>query len=158
MQSPNLTGPAAPRHPGPFLVVVSHHEGPGANVPFGNWRTVELVKQHEAQGWYRDPFGVHQDRYFSAGHPTDLVRDAGQEAYDGPPDRAYDRDGLVSAEPETADRFDASDLRRADEAERSATARDLRRADSAEESATLYDGEAAKRAALDAFDQMMPPN
>jgi hypothetical protein len=38
-----------------------------------------------AQGWYWDPFHEHEDRYFSAGHPTKLVRDAGQEAFDPPP-------------------------------------------------------------------------
>jgi hypothetical protein len=115
------------------------------------------MKQHEAQGWYRDPFALHEDRYFSAGQPTKLVRDAGQEAYDEPPDRPCDPAGLVPAESDTDDRFDASDLRRADEAERSATARDLRRADEAEQSGG-YDAEAAKRAAFDAFDQMMPPS
>jgi hypothetical protein len=39
-----------------------------------------------AQGWYRDPYGVHEVRYFSAGVATKLVRDAGREAYDPPPD------------------------------------------------------------------------
>ena len=37
------------------------------------------------QGWYRDPFGVHEDRYFSDGNPTKLVRDGTAEAYDEPP-------------------------------------------------------------------------
>jgi hypothetical protein len=39
-----------------------------------------------AQGWYRDPYLVHEDRYFSAGEPTKLVRDGGIEDYDPPPD------------------------------------------------------------------------
>ena len=39
-----------------------------------------------AQGWYRDPFGRHDDRYFSAGTPTKLVRDGGLESYDPPPE------------------------------------------------------------------------
>jgi hypothetical protein len=39
-----------------------------------------------AQGWYWDPFHEHEDRYFSAGHPTKLVRDAGHESFDPPPD------------------------------------------------------------------------
>jgi hypothetical protein len=39
----------------------------------------------EAQGWYRDPYLVHEDRYFSAGQPTKLVRDGGIEDYDPPP-------------------------------------------------------------------------
>jgi hypothetical protein len=116
------------------------------------------MKQHEAQGWYRDPYELHEDRYFSDGQPTRLVRDAGQEAYDQPPDRPFDPAGLVSAEPEASDDFDGSDLRRADEGERSASAPDLRRADEAEQSGSAYDGEAAERAAFDAFDQMTPPN
>ena len=40
----------------------------------------------DAQGWYRDPYLVHEDRYFSAGQPTKLVRDGGIEDYDPPPD------------------------------------------------------------------------
>jgi hypothetical protein len=40
-----------------------------------------------AQGWYRDPYGEHQDRYFSAGWPTRLVRDGDTESYDPPPPR-----------------------------------------------------------------------
>ena len=39
-----------------------------------------------AEGWYRDPFGVHEDRWMSAGRPTKLVRDGGTESYDPPPD------------------------------------------------------------------------
>jgi hypothetical protein len=38
-----------------------------------------------AQGWYQDPFGLHEARYFSAGRPTRLVRDSGIESYDDPP-------------------------------------------------------------------------
>jgi hypothetical protein len=33
----------------------------------------------KAQGWYRDPYSVHEDRYFSDGQPTKLVRDGGSE-------------------------------------------------------------------------------
>jgi hypothetical protein len=39
-----------------------------------------------AEGWYRDPFGIHEDRWMSQGLPTKLVRDGGAEAYDPPPD------------------------------------------------------------------------
>jgi hypothetical protein len=115
------------------------------------------VKPHEAQGWYRDPYGQHEDRYFSEGQPTKLVRDGGQESYQEPPDEPYDPAKLVLAAAEADDGFDGSDLRRADEAERAATARDLRRANEAEGSGS-YDAEAAKRAAFDAFDQATPPN
>jgi hypothetical protein len=38
-----------------------------------------------AEGWYRDPFGVHDDRWFSGGEPTKLVRDRGVESYNEPP-------------------------------------------------------------------------
>lgn len=34
------------------------------------------------QGWYVDPLGVHDARWFSAGEPTDLVRDDAIEARD----------------------------------------------------------------------------
>jgi hypothetical protein len=121
-----------------------------------NRRSVSGVKTLEAQGWYRDPYGQHEDRYFSAGQPTKLVRDAGQESYQEPPAEPFDPAGLVRAASEADDAFDGSDLRRADEAERSARARDLRRADQARSGP--YDAEAAKRAAFDAFDQAMPPN
>jgi hypothetical protein len=117
------------------------------------------MEPHEAQGWYHDPYGQHEDRYFSAGQRTKLVRDAGRESYQEPPSEPYDPAELVPAASEVDDGFDGSDLRRADEAERSATARDLRRADAARSGP--YDAEAAKRAAFDAFDafdQAMPPN
>ena len=39
-----------------------------------------------AEGWYQDPFGVHEHRWMSAGRPTKLVRDGGTESYDPPPD------------------------------------------------------------------------
>jgi hypothetical protein len=37
------------------------------------------------QGWYHDPYGVHEERYFSDGQPTKLVCDCGIESYDPPP-------------------------------------------------------------------------
>jgi hypothetical protein len=39
----------------------------------------------EPQGWYLDPYGVHELRWFSAGKPTALVRDAGVDGHDAPP-------------------------------------------------------------------------
>jgi hypothetical protein len=39
-----------------------------------------------AEGWYRDPFAIHEDRWMSQGRPTKLVRDGGVESYDPPPD------------------------------------------------------------------------
>ena len=35
----------------------------------------------QPQGWYQDPYGVHEDRYFSEGQPTKLVRDGEGEVY-----------------------------------------------------------------------------
>jgi hypothetical protein len=66
----------------------------------------------KAQGWYRDPYRVHEDRYFSEGQPTKLVRDGGAESYDSPPPGPPEMD-LVEVPPSNS--ADASDLRRADE-------------------------------------------
>ena len=38
-----------------------------------------------AEGWFDDPYGVHQHRWFSAGRPSALVRDDGAESNDPPP-------------------------------------------------------------------------
>lgn len=38
------------------------------------------------QGWFVDPFGVHEQRWFSQGRTTALVRDGRAEAQDPPPD------------------------------------------------------------------------
>ncbi len=87
-----------------------------------------------AQGWYVDPFGLHEHRYFSAGQPTKLVRDSGGESYDPPPDEPLPGP-LVPVEEH--DEGDASDLRRADELEQ----------------AGPYESDESRRAAFDAFDQ-----
>ena len=39
-----------------------------------------LTMDQVPQGWGRDPFGRHQERWMSQGEPTDLVRDRGIEA------------------------------------------------------------------------------
>jgi hypothetical protein len=44
------------------------------------------VTSEEPQGWFEDPFRLHDARYFSAGRPTKLVRDGDIESYDEPPD------------------------------------------------------------------------
>ena len=64
-----------------------------------------------AEGWYRDPYGIHQDRWFSAGSPTALVRDQGAVGHDDPP--GYPPPG-PPAEIQETDQFPADDLRRAD--------------------------------------------
>ena len=65
-----------------------------------------------AQGWYRDPYGVHEDRYFSDGKPTRLVRDSGAECYDPPPAGAPEAE--LVAVPQIQPN-DGSDLRRSDD-------------------------------------------
>jgi hypothetical protein len=37
------------------------------------------------QGWFTDPYGCHDARWFSDGVPTSLVRDGTIESYDDPP-------------------------------------------------------------------------
>jgi hypothetical protein len=49
----------------------------------------------KAHGWYRDPFGIHEDRYFTEGFPTKLVRDLGVESYDLPPDEPVTEAELI---------------------------------------------------------------
>jgi len=46
---------------------------------------LDAVDYRNRQGWYADPFGAHESRYFSAGKPTKLVRDGHIESYDEPP-------------------------------------------------------------------------
>ncbi|HEY5110618.1 MAG TPA: hypothetical protein VII96_13505 [Acidimicrobiales bacterium] len=38
-----------------------------------------------AEGWYRDPYGIHEQRWFSGGRPSALVRDEAVESNDPPP-------------------------------------------------------------------------
>jgi hypothetical protein len=66
----------------------------------------------KAQGWYRDPYSVHEDRYFSDGEPTKLVRDGGSESYDPPPPGPPAAELVEVPESEPSD---GSDLRRADD-------------------------------------------
>ena len=43
----------------------------------------------QAQGWMADPYGLHQERYYSQGQPTQLVRDHGQESHDPVPTATF---------------------------------------------------------------------
>ena len=43
------------------------------------------------EGWYRDPYGIHEQRWVSQGHATSLVSDRGVERQDEPPDRTPSR-------------------------------------------------------------------
>jgi hypothetical protein len=65
-----------------------------------------------AEGWYRDPYAIHSDRWFSDGQPTRLVRDQGVESYDDPPPREPPLPLLPVAENEESN---GDDLLRADE-------------------------------------------
>jgi hypothetical protein len=69
--------------------------------------------QVAAEGWYRDPYGVHEDRWFSDGRPTKLVRDGGVEASDEPPSEPHGELVAIPAPELTS----PDDLRRADDAE-----------------------------------------
>jgi len=92
-----------------------------------------MTTKRPAQGWYQDPFGIHELRYFSQDRPTKLVRDGKAESYDSPPDRPLPDGDLVPAAERVA--ADGADLRRADEA-----------------GTDPYDAGKARRAAFDVFD------
>jgi hypothetical protein len=81
-----------------------------------------------AQGWYRDPYLVHEDRYFSAGQPTKLVRDGGIEDYDPPPDGPPKAE-LAGAERDAIREQQHSAWRAEDAAERERDERDERERD-----------------------------
>ncbi len=68
----------------------------------------------EEEGWYVDPYGVHEARWISAGTPTALVRDGDVEAQDPPPSTTYL--GKLAELPETVP-SDGDDLLRADDAD-----------------------------------------
>jgi len=55
-----------------------------------NWRTrpprrTAELPHDRAQGWYIDPTRGHELRWYSAGTPTDLVKDGAIESRDPPP-------------------------------------------------------------------------
>ncbi|MGP8006426.1 MAG: hypothetical protein ACLP2J_05290 [Acidimicrobiales bacterium] len=87
----------------------------------------------KAEGWYVDPYGLHDARWFSDGSPTALVHDGGVESQDPPPDTPYTGQLQRPAEPASTD------------------GDDLRRADSAE--SKRFDPETEEDAAWEAFDQ-----
>ena len=65
------------------------------------------------EGWYTDPYGVHEARWMSQGTPTPLVRDDGVEGHDPAPD------GPPKVIPvRLGEGGSPSDLRRSDDAER----------------------------------------
>jgi hypothetical protein len=68
----------------------------------------------DAEGWFLDPYGAHETRWFSDGTPTSLVRDGTVESTDDPPATPY-RGPLVR--PADSPAADGADLRRADGAD-----------------------------------------
>jgi hypothetical protein len=71
------------------------------------------VAHDTIEGWYLDPFGVHEARWFSDGAPTALVRDKdGAESNEAPPSTTFQGDLQPVPEPAAAD---GEDLLRADE-------------------------------------------
>jgi len=136
-------GAAVTGHPGP-MVTESGPDSLCQDSPCSRGRAPDAAYlgsvNQEAQGWYRDPYGLHEDRYFSAGVPTKLVRDAGSESYDEPSARPLPETQLVPAPSADGDENHGSDLRRADEAS----------------SDDPYSAEAAKRAAFDVMDSGWP--
>jgi hypothetical protein len=67
-----------------------------------------------AEGWYQDPFGLHEARWISDGSPTALVRDQGTESHDAPPDGTFDGPLVPVGEHAASD---GDDLRRAGQAD-----------------------------------------
>lgn len=74
-----------------------------------------MQTSQSAEGWYRDPYSIHEDRWMSQGVPTNLVRDGARESNDPPPGRPLPEADLVPAEQAASGEADGSDLRRADD-------------------------------------------
>jgi hypothetical protein len=74
------------------------------------------MSKQSFEGWFTDPYAVHEARWLSDGRPTKLVRDGEVESYDEPPS------GAPSVVPERIEAdpsaTNGSDLIRADDAER----------------------------------------
>ena len=87
-----------------------------------------------AEGWYRDPYGVHEDRWFSDGQPTELVRDGGVETSDDPTAEPMPREPERIPEPELTS---ADDPRRADDAEAGSSLDEAKMRERASETVTI---------------------
>lgn len=82
---------------------------PIALISNGRWQ----MAHDTIEGWYLDPFKIHEARWFSDGTPTALVRDKdGVESYDQPPSTTFQGD--LTPVPESVP-SDGDDLLRADE-------------------------------------------
>ncbi len=73
------------------------------------------MEQIEEEGWYTDPYGLHEARWMSTGEPTKLVRDGELESYDDLAESAP-RHPAERIEPPPGSVTPANDLR-ADDAE-----------------------------------------
>jgi hypothetical protein len=73
------------------------------------------MSDDQMEGWFTDPYAVHEARWLSDGWPTKLVRDGEVESYDepppGPPTVVPER---LEPDPSAAN---GDDLLRADDAE-----------------------------------------
>jgi hypothetical protein len=67
------------------------------------------------EGWCTDPYDRHEQRWFSDGKPTKLVRDKDVTSYDPPPGSPPNH---LPQEIDTPSNGGPADLRRADDAER----------------------------------------
>ena len=69
----------------------------------------------QEEGWYTDPYELHEAGWFSVGHATALVRDGDIESQDSPPEES------PHGVPRPIENEDATpngvDLRRSDDAE-----------------------------------------
>ncbi|HTU37741.1 MAG TPA: hypothetical protein VMF35_06955 [Acidimicrobiales bacterium] len=71
--------------------------------------------ESEQEGWYTDPWGLHEARWISDGVPSRLVRDGGWESYDDPPDTPPSRAWVPVVTPPGS--VTLTDIRRAGAAE-----------------------------------------
>lgn len=63
------------------------------------------------EGWYSDPYGIHEARWFSDGSPTALVRDHGTTSKDPTPMTPYVVDPvLIEAAPDELRRDGAEEV------------------------------------------------
>ena len=73
------------------------------------------------EGWFTDPYELHEARWLSNGKPTKLVRDGEATSYDEPPEGEFTRvPEPIESEPSAG----PSDLLRADDAESTGTPMD----------------------------------
>jgi hypothetical protein len=72
------------------------------------------MDRYDEEGWFQDPYRLHEERWYSDGEPTKLVRDSGVESYDALPSDAPQVGPLVRPS-DTQPSSCSDDLRRADD-------------------------------------------